>query len=72
MPFFDPDNSVVYLGAKGEGAIKLYELTDNDSLVYLSDFKSAQPAAGMVCFVGLIAVLSGVCFQLTPSTGPSS
>jgi WD40 repeat protein len=46
MPFYDPDISVLYLPSKGEGAIKLYEVADNDALVYLSDFKSTQPAAG--------------------------
>jgi len=46
MPFYDPDIAVLYLASKGEGAIKLYEVADNDALVYLSDFKSAQPAAG--------------------------
>jgi hypothetical protein len=46
MPFYDPDISVLYLASKGEGAIKLYEVADNDALVYLSDFKSPQPAAG--------------------------
>jgi len=47
MPFYDPDISVLYLTSKGEGAIKLYEVSDSDALVYLSDFKSPQPAAGM-------------------------
>jgi WD40 repeat protein len=47
MPFYDPDISVLYLSSKGEGTVKLYELADNDALVFLSDFKSPQPAAGM-------------------------
>jgi len=47
MPFYDPDNAVVYFASKGEGAIKLYEISDTDALVFLSDFKSPQPAAGM-------------------------
>lgn len=47
MPFFDPDTNVIYLGAKGEGSIKLYEISDTDALQYLSDFKSNTPAAGM-------------------------
>jgi len=46
MPFYDPDCNVLYLGSKGEGAIKLYEVTDS-SVNFLSDYKSAQPASGM-------------------------
>jgi len=47
MPFYDPDISVLYLASKGEGSIKLYEVSEIDALVFLSDFKSPQPAAGM-------------------------
>jgi coronin-1B/1C/6 len=47
MPFYDADISVLYLASKGEGVIKLYEITENDALAPLTDFKSPQPAAGM-------------------------
>jgi len=47
LPFYDVDTTVLYLGSKGEGSIKLYEVQENDTLVYLSDYKSPQPAAGM-------------------------
>jgi coronin-1B/1C/6 len=46
LPFYDVDTGVLYLGSKGEGAIKLYEVTDS-GFVYLSDYKSNAPAAGM-------------------------
>jgi len=46
LPFYDPDTGVLYLGSKGEGAIKLYEVTDS-GFVYLNDYKSNSPATGM-------------------------
>jgi len=46
MPFYDNDTGVLYVGAKGEGTIKLYEVTDT-ALTYLSDYKSPTPASGM-------------------------
>eukprot|EP00026_Physarum_polycephalum_P002569 Phypoly_transcript_02576.p2 GENE.Phypoly_transcript_02576~~Phypoly_transcript_02576.p2 ORF type:complete len:389 (+),score=74.22 Phypoly_transcript_02576:1524-2690(+) len=46
LPFFDVDTNVLYLGSKGEGSIKLYEVTES-GFVYLSDYKSNAPAAGM-------------------------
>jgi len=46
LPFFDTDTSVLYLGSKGEGTIKLYEVTDS-GFVYLNDYKSNAPATGM-------------------------
>lgn len=46
LPFYDPDTGVLYLASKGEGAIKLYEVTES-GFVYLSDYKSNTPASGM-------------------------
>jgi len=46
LPFYDVDTGVLYLGSKGEGAIKLYEVTDSQ-VVYLNDYKSNTPATGM-------------------------
>lgn len=46
LPFYDSDTSVLYLGSKGEGSIKLYEVTDS-AVVYLNDYKSNVPATGM-------------------------
>jgi len=46
LPFYDNDTSVLYLGSKGEGAIKLYEINDS-APIYLSDYKSNTPATGM-------------------------
>ncbi|KYQ89173.1 hypothetical protein DLAC_11809 [Tieghemostelium lacteum] len=53
MPFFDADNSVLYLAGKGDGNIRYYEIEESSTSVnyyYLSEFKSATPQRG-ICFL---------------------
>jgi len=51
MPFYDEDNSILYLAGKGDGNIRYYEMVDEAPYFhYLSEFKSASPQRG-VCFV---------------------
>ncbi len=46
MPAYDPDLNVLYLGGKGDGNIRYFEVKDDSSLFYLSQF-SGNPQAGM-------------------------
>eukprot|EP01132_Coremiostelium_polycephalum_P011379 gene11379-13935_t len=50
-PFYDPDNSILYLAGKGDGNIRYYEMVDEAPYFhYLSEYKSATPQRG-VCFI---------------------
>ncbi|KAF3906496.1 Coronin [Dactylellina cionopaga] len=49
MPFYDEGTKCLYLAGKGDGNIRYYEYV-NDDLVYLSEYKSADPQRG-VAFV---------------------
>jgi len=50
MPFYDPDNSVIFLAGKGDGNIRYYEVGDSDPFIfYLSEYKSNAPQSGMAC-----------------------
>ncbi|EPS38201.1 hypothetical protein H072_7930 [Dactylellina haptotyla CBS 200.50] len=49
MPFWDDGTKCLYLAGKGDGNIRYYEYV-NDDLVYLSEYKSADPQRG-VAFV---------------------
>jgi coronin-1B/1C/6 len=56
MPWFDIDNSVLYLAGKGDGSIVYYELVNNDRILYnLSSYRSneAQKGGGWVPKRGL-------------------
>jgi coronin-1B/1C/6 len=46
MPAYDPDLHVLYLGGKGDGNIRYFEVKDDSSLFFLSQF-SGNPQAGM-------------------------
>lgn len=48
MPFFDRDTSVLFLGGKGDGNIRYYEIVDEAPYIhYLSEFKSNTPQRGL-------------------------
>jgi len=48
MPFYDNDNSILYLAGKGDGNIRYYELVDDTPFIhFLTEFKSATPQRGM-------------------------
>jgi len=51
MPFYDNDNSVLYLAGKGDGNIRYYECVDESPYIhFLTEFKSATPQRGMGWF----------------------
>ncbi|EGG22328.1 actin binding protein [Cavenderia fasciculata] len=51
MPFYDQDNSILYMVGKGDGNIRYYEMVDEAPYFhFLSEFKSATPQRG-VCFL---------------------
>jgi len=48
MPFYDPDNSILYLAGKGDGNIRYFEIVDEKPFMFaLSEYKSATPQKGM-------------------------
>jgi WD40 repeat protein len=51
MPFYDNDNSILYLAGKGDGNIRYYENVDESPYIhFLTEFKSATPQRGMGWF----------------------
>jgi len=48
MPFYDNENSILYLAGKGDGNIRYYEVVDNEPYIYpLSEYSSSSPQRGM-------------------------
>lgn len=48
MPFYDPDTSILYVGGKGDGNIRYFEMVnDAPFLHHIDDFKSGTPHKGM-------------------------
>jgi len=49
MPFYDEDSKMVYLAGKGDGNIRYYEITGEDTtpIVALSAYSSTTPQCGM-------------------------
>jgi len=48
MPFYDEDTRILFLGGKGDGNIRYYEIVDEAPYIYfLSEFKSATPQRGL-------------------------
>jgi WD40 repeat protein len=48
MPFYDEDTKVLFLGGKGDGNIRYYEIVDEAPYIhFLSEFKSATPQRGL-------------------------
>jgi WD40 repeat protein len=47
MPWFDNDNSVLYLAGKGDGSIQYYEIVNNDRILYtLGVYRTPEPQKG--------------------------
>jgi coronin-1B/1C/6 len=48
IPYYDADTAVLFLGGKGDGNIRYYEVTNSEEFIYyLSEYKSAEPLVGM-------------------------
>ena len=48
MPFYDNDTGIFFLGGKGDGNIRYYEIVNDSKLIYyISEYKSATPQLGM-------------------------
>eukprot|EP01118_Nematostelium_gracile_P013716 TRINITY_DN5211_c0_g1_i3.p1 TRINITY_DN5211_c0_g1~~TRINITY_DN5211_c0_g1_i3.p1 ORF type:complete len:371 (-),score=111.83 TRINITY_DN5211_c0_g1_i3:9-1121(-) len=48
LPFADQDNGIVFLGGKGDGNIRYYEVVDEAPYIhYLNEFKSKEPQSGL-------------------------
>lgn len=48
MPFFDQDTNLIYLAGKGDGNVRVFEVTpEGDSLNTITDFRSNVSAKGM-------------------------
>jgi len=48
MPFYDADLNILYLGGKGDGNIRLYEVTDEEKgIYYLTQYGSNVPQRGL-------------------------
>jgi len=49
MPFYDNDTKMLYLGGKGDGNIRYYEIEPGSDEVayYLSEYKSSDPQKGL-------------------------
>jgi hypothetical protein len=61
MPFYDEDTKIVFLGGKGDGNIRYYEIVDDATQIYyLSEFKSATPQRGL-CTLPKRAVSTSDC-----------
>jgi len=61
MPFYDEDTKVLFLGGKGDGNIRYYEIVDDATgIYYLTEFKSATPQRGL-CMVPKRAVNTADC-----------
>jgi len=51
LPFYDEDTKVLFLGGKGDGNIRYYEVVDEEPFIhYLSEFKTNTPQRGL-CMV---------------------
>ena len=46
MPFFDADTCILYLGGKGDGNIRYYELSGG-AMHFLAEYKSSVPQKGL-------------------------
>lgn len=47
MPFFDPDTNVLFLAGKGDGNVRVFEVTENNDIYSLTDFRTSVSAKGM-------------------------
>eukprot|EP01096_Ripella_sp_DP13-Kostka_P010029 TRINITY_DN38_c0_g1_i1.p1 TRINITY_DN38_c0_g1~~TRINITY_DN38_c0_g1_i1.p1 ORF type:complete len:450 (-),score=217.46 TRINITY_DN38_c0_g1_i1:73-1422(-) len=61
MPFYDNDTSLLFVGGKGDGNIRYYEVVDDAPyLHYVADYKSAVPQLGL-CLRPKTAVDVSIC-----------
>jgi coronin-1B/1C/6 len=61
MPFYDDDTNILYLGGKGDGNIRYYEVVDEDPFIFfLTEFKSNTPQRGMA-MIPKTAVDTSIC-----------
>jgi len=61
MPFYDEDTKVLFLGGKGDGNIRYYEIVDDQTgIYYLTEFKTNTPQRGL-CVVPKRAVNTADC-----------
>jgi len=61
LPFYDEDTNVLFLGGKGDGNIRYYEIVDDATQIYcLSEFKTNTPQRGL-CTLPKRAVNTGEC-----------
>ena len=48
MPFYDNDTGLLFLGGKGDGNIRYYEIVDERPFIhYVADYKSSVPQLGL-------------------------
>ena len=48
MPFYDPDTKILFLGGKGDGNIRYYELVDEAPFAHpLSEHRTSVAAKGL-------------------------
>jgi len=48
LPFYEPDNNVLFLAGKGDGNIRYYEVVDEHPYIfYLNEYKSKDPQSGV-------------------------
>jgi WD40 repeat protein len=60
-PFYDPDTTCLFVGGKGDGTIRFYEVTrENEYMYFLGTFQSNVPCRG-VSFIPKHAVDTNVC-----------
>eukprot|EP01107_Rhizomastix_libera_P010727 TRINITY_DN27_c0_g1_i1.p1 TRINITY_DN27_c0_g1~~TRINITY_DN27_c0_g1_i1.p1 ORF type:complete len:452 (+),score=116.56 TRINITY_DN27_c0_g1_i1:25-1380(+) len=61
MPFYDNENSILFLGGKGDGNIRYYEMVDEEPYCYyLSEYMSSTPQRGL-CVLPKRAVNVAAC-----------
>jgi len=48
LPFYDADLGIMYLGGKGDGNIRYYEIVDEEPYIhFLSEYKAKDPQSGL-------------------------
>jgi WD40 repeat protein len=48
LPFWEDDNTLLYLTGKGDGNVRIYEFVDSDPFLHLvNEFKAKEPATGV-------------------------
>jgi len=61
VPWYDPDTCMLYLGGKGDGNIKYFEIVDEEPYChFLSDYRSSESQKG-VCFLPKLACDTKTC-----------